>query len=283
MLFIYVFNVELGQSVFIMPKDSPEYAMLIDCGNTPNFNPVDIFKGMLPKDSNYPYLPRLSNLTITNYDEDHFSGLPYLLNNVKIQTVSLSGNLSVSDIKSIKVIITEPIKALCQLKDTYTGDVVNYTPPYQRRMFSLSKSDFPNGAWDTNKLSQLVFLSYKDTTICIPGDLPSASWELLLNQWEVTYYLGKTNIFIASHHGREDGYNADVFKYCRPECIIVSDKYIIHGTQENMSSRYARHVVGDGICFQSDLTIQRKVITTRNDGNIIMVFGDNAARVYDKF
>jgi len=283
MLSIVVFNVELGQSILFLPEGAPEYAMLVDCGNTPYFEPVNFFYDILapnPGDSNHRLL---GNLTITNYDEDHFSGLPYLLKKVFIKTVSLSNNLSVDDIRAVKQEITEPIKELCHLKRTYTNPATNYNPPFTKTIFSLTKQDFASDNWDTNKLSQLVFVSYCDSTICIPGDLLKESWDILLQRTPVREALKKTNVFVAPHHGREDGYNANVFLYCKPDCIIISDKSKIHSTQENMTTKYAGHVTGNGVSFQSDKNNPRRVLTSRADGTIFILFLQNGARLYDNF
>ncbi len=279
MMLVVIFDVELGQSIFFLPEEDPNYSMFIDCGNTKGLEPVDLIISRLTKNESSD-IPILGNLTITNYDQDHFSGLPYLRTKVKIWTTSLNNNINVDDIKNVKLELTEPIKEIIELKEKYITSAEDYNPPYSKKIFSLSKEDFPDNTWDTNKLSQLVFITYKNSTICIPGDLPNCSWDLLLKKNEVIEYLRKTNIFLASHHGREDGYNACVFSYCEPEVIILSDKSIIHGTQENMTTKYATHVVGEGIQLGNDPINLRKILTTRNDGNILIGIGDNGIRAY---
>lgn len=279
MMFVVIFNVELGQSIFVLPEENPIYSMFIDCGNTKDFEPVDMIIKKLTKDES-SNIPTLGNLFITNYDQDHFSGLPYLRTKVKIWTTNLNNNINIDDIKSMKAELTEPIKDIIKLKETYNIMAEDYDPPYNKKIFSLSKEDFIDSTWDTNKLSQLVFMTYKNSTVCIPGDLPNSSWDLLLKKNEVVEYLRRTNIFLASHHGREDGYNSDVFRYCKPEVIILSDKSIIHGTQENMATKYASHVVGEGIQLGKDPSLRRKILTTRSDGNIFIRLGDNGFRVY---
>lgn len=89
---ILIFDVGLGQSIFIYPHDHPEYSMLVDCGNTEEFNPIDfLIKNNYINDT-------LNNLTITNYDQDHFSGIEYILKKVHIQTVSFAPSLNSSEI-----------------------------------------------------------------------------------------------------------------------------------------------------------------------------------------
>ena len=79
-------------------------------------------------------------------------------------------------------------------------------------------------------------------------------------------------MFIASHHGRVNGYHADVFAggRCSPAVVIISDKSIVHGTQENAATRYGRHALGVTIGGQP-----RKVLSTRNDGHIRFSFNQH--------
>jgi hypothetical protein len=98
--------------------------------------------------------------------------------------------------------------------------------------------------------------------ICIPWDLEKEWWEYMLSDIEVTSRLQKTQIFFASHHGRENWYVEEIFAYCKPSIVIVSDKEIIHSTQEKTADRYRKHVVWDWLNFNWE---QRKVLSTRCD------------------
>ena len=69
------------------------------------------------------------------------------------------------------------------------------------------------------------------------------------------------NVFVASHHGRESGYLPEVFEFCSPELVIISDRNIIYRTQEHIYAQHARGV------RWPDGTV-RRVVTTRNDGLI---------------
>lgn len=284
MMDIFIFNVELGQCVFFYPRSHHNYAMMIDCGNTPNFEPVDFL-------INKSFLSRpggggkygLSNLTLTNYDQDHFSGLPYLRSLVHIQTVKFPKNLTGEEIIKLKDTVTEAAKEVVDILNSYTSDVTDYNPPYTKHCFCLNKSDFPDQKIDTNKLSQLVFVTYNGTTICAPGDLISPAWDLLLKNPAVQSNLSATDIFIASHHGRENGYNADVFKYCKPEVVILSDKDIIHSTQEGQTQLYASVIKGNGVVFNNNTSSRRKTLTTRNDGHLWIRIEDDGSRIYRNF
>jgi hypothetical protein len=283
MLDIIIFNVQLGQCIFFYPRNNPEYGLMVDCGNTPNFDPIDriIEWNLLPiETSGQKKIYKLRDFTLTNYDQDHFSGLPYLISKVKIETVRLPKNLSAEEILKLKEEITEPIEDIVHIIKTYTHDAENYSPPYTKRTYYLKKSDFPSEKIDTNKLSQIVFVDYKNFRICIPGDLTSPAWEKLLLNEDIKTLLKKTHVFIASHHGREDGFNEKIFEYCKPECIILSDKDIVHKTQEGMTSVYLSRVKGGGIILNGDTKNPRKTLTTRSDGHIWIRINDDSSRIY---
>ena len=270
----FIYNVKLGQCIGVLPHEQRDYAMLLDCGHDGDFHPIDDFGKYLPQTTERPPRPSLRSLVLTNYDHDHFSGLPNLHQSSKIKSTLLPKNLSMAEIRSLKSDSTAALDALEELRTTYTSSVENYTPPFERKVFSLTQGELRDAKIpiETNHLSQMVFVEYGQTTFCIPGDLEKPSWALMLSKPEVQSWLKKTNILLAPHHGRENGYHEDIFKYCEPDCVILSDRSIVHGTQKDMSALYARHVRGNGINYKpaTGNTVLRKTLTTRNDGHILV-------------
>ena len=78
---------------------------------------------------------------------------------------------------------------------------------------------------------------------------------------------------MASHHGRENGICEEVFDYCSPALVLISDAGIRHDTQYT-ASWYGNQA--SGIMINDQL---RKVLTTRNDGKISIVSDGNGAKV----
>jgi len=275
---ILVFDVGLGQSIFVFPHSHPEYGMMVDCGNTEDFEPVDFLvkQGLIKNGV-------LSNLTLTNYDQDHFSGMSYLQSKVSIHTVTFAKNLTSLEIKDLKEKPhTQALVEICDVKDRYIHPVPEYQPPFIKRVFHLEKVDLEDH--DTNNLSQVVFVESNGSVVCISGDLEEKGWEALIaKQPNIKTWLAKTNIFIASHHGRENGYHPDTFLHCKPECIVISDKGILHETQRDMSSVYSGHVVGVGVFMNGDVINRRKVLTTRDDGHIWLQLHPGGRRIYKNF
>ena len=269
-----IYNVGLGQCIGVLPYDQKEYSMMVDCGHDSDFHPIDDFGKYLPKTDGQPSKPSLRSLVLTNYDHDHFSGLPYLNGSAEIVSVLVPKNLSMEEIRNLKPVATEALDALEYIRTNYTSRVVGYSPPFTRKVFSLEQDALAQAGIpiETNHLSQMVFVQYGETTFCIPGDLENRSWELMLAKPDIQSWLKKTNILMASHHGRENGYHKNIFLYCKPDCVILSDKSIVHGTQKDMAALYASHVRGNGITYNpvSGKAVSRKTLTTRNDGHILV-------------
>ena len=273
-----IFDVGLGQSIFVYPRSAPAYGSLIDCGNSADCEPIDFLV-----ENGFVTNGTLSNLTLTNYDQDHFSGLPYLRRKVGIDTVNFAKNLSSDQLKAIKEQPhTEALKSTLDVKDKYTTPAQNYKPPFAKKIFSLSLEDALtlDRRGLTNNLSQVVFIDHLGSVLCVGGDLEEAGWQLLLRkQPDIKPWLARTNVFVASHHGRDNGHCADVFCDCDLDCVIISDKDIVHDTQDGMASLYAGHVSG-GITLSG---ANRKVLTTRDDGHLWVRFDESGQRSYGAF
>lgn len=278
---ILIFNVGQAQSIFFYPHSNPGYGMFVDCASGEDYDPIDflIKQGLINHDG-AKYI--LGNLTITNYDHDHFSGLPQIKEKVYIKTVRLPQNISSQELKEIKEEVTDALDHLCDLKDTYIYDAIGHNPPYGHFSYSLQQSDFESTEINTNHLSKIVFVEYGGSKICIAGDLLRPSWEKILQKPEVQNHLRNTNVFVSAHHGHDDGYHEDIFSHCiNPECIVISDKDIKYDTQGGMASRYAQHVT-TGVNLNGGVP-PRKVLTTRSDGHLWISFGSNGNRTYRSF
>lgn len=278
-----IYNVQLGQCIGVLPHNDNSHAIMIDCGHSDDFHPIDDFLRYLPKTDDGKR-PLLRNLVLTNYDHDHFSGLPHLHDTAKIELVCFPKNLTMDEIKNLKSKSTNALETLETIRRTYNATVSDYNPPFTRKTFLLTQDELKASSIpiETNHLSQLVFIQYGNTTLCIPGDLENRSWELMMQKADVRTWLKKTTIYVASHHGRENGYHEDIFQYCTPECIVISDKAMMHSTQTSMSTVYGKHVQGNGISYTpaTGSPSPRKVLTTRNDGHLIISVPINGTPVY---
>ena len=83
----------------------------------------------------------------------------------------------------------------------------------------------PFGFSDENNLSLVVFVRCGLHKIIFPGDMEKPGWRQLLLNPAFRRELQGVNLFVASHHGRENGYCEKVMDLCgHIDAVIISDK-----------------------------------------------------------
>lgn len=209
----------------------------------------------------------ISRLFITNYDEDHISDLPQLRKNFNINTVHRNKSISTEQLKSLKLQggpISSAMSECLSLMDEYSIEENNDAIDLQSISSGLSWKVFHNNYgekfFDTNNISLVTILEMGNIGVLIPGDIEVAGWLSLLKLETFRIALRNVSVFVASHHGRENGYCKEVFDYCSPQIIAISDSAIKHGTQET-ADKYAQHA--SGMLFSGKI---RYVVSTRKDG-----------------
>ena len=129
---IRIFDVEHGFCAFAISDNGN--TMLIDCGHnsTTGFNPYDYLNGI--------GCTGIESFFVTNFDEDHVSGLPRLRANytrVPINILHRNSSVSPDQLRAIKRerggTIGPGIMALLSMMDDYTGQV-NALPDYPRSL-----------------------------------------------------------------------------------------------------------------------------------------------------
>jgi beta-lactamase superfamily II metal-dependent hydrolase len=229
--------------------------ILFDCGhnNITGFRPSSYFRN--------ERIPLINRFFITNFDEDHISDLPNISTPIEIFHVNKS--ISCSELFNLKQqsggTVSPGMQALLNMMNSCGPDVYGFSEFSDVEIESYNNY-YPNFD-DTNNLSLVTFIHYDGINIIFPGDLEKKGWDSLLSNQSFRDHLSRVNIFIASHHGRENGYNEEIFEYCSPEIIIISDESIKYDTQD---VDYKKH--SKGIPWDDRNT--RYVLTTRNDGMI---------------
>lgn len=252
---IRIFDVDHGFCAYVLADDGG--ATLFDCGyNTSNgFRPSNYLRGRGHRS--------LQAIVISHYDEDHLGDLPALLNSMPVETLYRNKSISASELRHLKLRESSRLEpgttALLDSMGTIAQPGGFYLSGAQVATFHNRYPAFG----DTNNLSLVTFLHYRNIHIIFPGDLEQAGWEALLKDRSFREHLGKVNFFVASHHGRENGYLPDVFEYCHPALAIMSDGPIRYETQ---STDYGGHANG----FPCNGGSYRHLLTTRKDGMILV-------------
>ncbi|MFC3051396.1 ComEC/Rec2 family competence protein [Kordiimonas pumila] len=257
-----IFDVEHGACALLTCDDNTR--LMLDAGHnaTTGWRPGDylVANG----------IHRLDMLAITNYDEDHVSGIENLLDQVDVSWLSRNVSVSTGNLRELKSEdgMGNGMAKLCQAIDhTFTGDGSSPLPTFsglQREKFSCSYPNFD----DENNLSLVNFLDCNGTGVLFTGDLERAGWEHLVQKASFRNAMAATNILIAPHHGRIKESDRDFFRefyrkyFPNVYYVVISDKGYQHDTQQTLPlfQSFAK-----GGPFRDGT---RKVLTTRKDGLI---------------
>ena len=252
---------------------------MIDCGDTDDWTPAGFILRTLRRS-------QLDYLFITNADQDHISGLQGLWDagiNVGVMHHNPSfGPAAFEAVKRQSGPLTRDAQRYLQNLGTFTAPIQN---PFDSSMGGITATMFWN-PWpyfnNTNDLSLVVFIKFGPFGILFPGDLEGPGWRNHLLQPTFRAMLTDVDVLVASHHGRDNGYFEDVFEYCHPQVVVMSDKSIVHDTQ-NMAQTYHKQVIKhhpNGVLVRSS-SRNRHVLTTRRDGWIQFAVTDQGRFTID--
>ncbi len=266
-----IFDVEHGACTMLA---GPNDAMaMIDCGHnsTTGWRPSVFLCNRVGR-------TYLDYLLITNADQDHLSDLStFFESGITIRTLLTNTQVSPATLRWIKQQcgpVTPDAEALLQMRSAFgpPGSGI----PFGQAMGGITVRPFYHSFptfMNTNDLSCAFFVSFGPFKILFPGDIEKPGWEAHLNNPAFTAELCATTILVASHHGRENGFCEEVFQFLQPQAVVISDKSIVHSTQE-MVPQYRRKVRGDGIRLTNEPD-RRHVLTTRCDGDILFQVEEN--------
>ena len=268
MMRLQVFDVQHGACALFTSDNNAR--LLIDCGHNSDtgWRPGTYLKG--------EGISQIEMLAVTNYDEDHVSGADNLFGTINVR--SLLRNKSVTGV-TLKQLKSEDgmgrgiARLAREIDNTYTGGSISDTPQaplfgsMQREVFYNSYPKFD----DENNLSMALFLRTATANIMFTGDLEKAGFAELLKNEAFRAALRATNVYIASHHGRENGCSDEVAALLtNVYFVVISDQGYQFETQKTLPFY---HRIAKGGPFRNET---RHVLTTRRDGRIGFDFSDTS-------
>ena len=262
-MILRVWDVEHGACAMVqhaLGQHGGKLAM-IDSGSTDDWRPSDYIRHDLGRTN-------LDYLFITNADQDHMSDLQGLWDaGITVPVMFRNPSYTGEQMRQIK----RQSGRLSADAERYVSACSSFNEPvdepFDLHMGGITATTFWNPYptfTDTNNLSLVVFIKYSNFKILFPGDLEKAGWRALLQRPDFCAELRGTDVLVASHHGRESGYCADIFKYFTPSAVVISDKPIEHETQQTVPD-YRRIVRSQGVRVSTTMK-DRHVLTTRRDG-----------------
>lgn len=265
---IVVNDVDHGACIMITGPQG--HRLMIDCGQslTRPWFPSISYDGLT-----------IDTLMLSNLDEDHVADLPSVLQSTFVNAIVSNPTVSAQLLdamksKGMRKGVACAHDVLARFGDGFIGDWEHHLGGVHWHIFwNRCVADFV----DTNNLSLAVFVTYGGLTVLYGGDMERPGWERLLRIPDFRQRLRDVKVYIASHHGRENGKCNSLFEVMRPEIIIISDGRITHGTQET-TDWYSRRATGI-LDLRTSTVFEplkyRRVLTTRQDGTIAIQVHSN--------
>jgi beta-lactamase superfamily II metal-dependent hydrolase len=223
---------------------------------------------------------RVDLLVFNNLDEDHLKDLAFVWQDVRLGSIFSNPTVTAAALAAMK-------------REHGMGNGVHHAHAilqhYGAGLIGRPADLGSVRAWaywnrygldftDTNNLSLTVFIRYGVFTILFAGDLEAAGWRALLRVPGFVTDLASVNVFVASHHGRENGCCEEVFGACCPDVFVISDEEHQFDSQDTTDwyRQRARGIPDVGAVPDLFLGYPRRyVLTTRHDGTLLMRVAPN--------
>jgi beta-lactamase superfamily II metal-dependent hydrolase len=206
----------------------------------------------------------IAMLALMNLDEDHIRDFGSVLKECPVRSVLTNPTIGPREFQTLKKQGMGPgAQAVLQWMSTPKAVVPPESVDWGGVLWNAFWNLYGGTCETTNDLSLALFIRYGAFTILFAGDLEAKGWKGMLANPDFVSLLAGVNIFVASHHGRENGCCDELFKLMKPELIIVSDDVMQHETQET-NAWYRQRCLGAGLIL--DPAQRRYVMTTRDDG-----------------
>ena len=221
----------------------------------------------------------IHTLMLLNLDEDHAADLDDVLSSARVRAFVSNPTITAPALEAMKAggMGRGVAAAHRVLQDYGSGLVGDWTHP----LGGVKWQAFWNRYWfdftDTNNLSLAVFVTWGNFTILFGGDMECAGWQSVLRNPAFVARLPEVKVYVASHHGRDNGCCDALFAHMNPHVIMFSDGPKIHATQDT-TSWYGRRAQGLVDYSRPGFALgpyTHRVMTTRKLGTMKIVAQQN--------
>lgn len=270
---LVVFNVDHGACALLTMsagQGSAPRRVLIDCGHSTDYEGQSWHPGRWLKTRGINFIDLL---ICANYDEDHASGAPSLIEH----------GISVGYILGNPTVPPEVIEHLKTEDGMGVGIrvIVNSLADRRQRGVAQNPPDIPGVKlrwfwnpwphWDReNNLSLVAHLNILGFNFLFPGDMEKDGFNNMLKHPLFASLMSGIDVLVAAHHGRENGKCDAMFDDhgCNPVLVVISDCAKRYQSQETVPYYYTK---ARGIAnFRGQGP--RYVLTTRKDDFILFEF-----------
>ena len=264
---ILIHNVGHGQAVHVFTPVGQ--TVVIDLGHSANFSPLEWLKKQTST---------IDLLTITHPHGDHIDEILLLEEmGFTVRQFWRPTWLPRDEVYSQnQASYKGRLDAYFKMSDRYTTPIKEServgNPSFSGGVSIKQYASSSCGVSNINNHSFVTVLDYRDVTVVIPGDNEQASWRELMREQDFATAMNRVNVFMASHHGRESGYCAEIFTE-KPDLCVVSDGPV---QDTNARQRYSYHAKGRIVHKRNDGSSEKRYcVTTRQDGSTDIEIGLN--------
>ena len=255
-----VWDVQLGLAIHVKAPNG-KY-IVIDLG-TGTYNSSPLRKRMWDNIAymviTHPHLDHISDILNFDINAPKILCRPPLLTNEEVM-------------EGVRQCDRAKFEKYCQINDrynspvkyddeNYTGNPNNYGG-LEIQTFSTSLCDHSN----FNNFSMITVFQFSGIKVVVCGDNEKDSFDKLMKESDFKNAVRGADVLVAPHHGRESAYHSEFVSLVNPRITIISDT-----TKSDASAvdKYTQRSRGWTVRGE-----ERKCLTTRNDGNITVEFGE---------
>lgn len=259
---VITFDVEHGNCHALITPNN--HLILIDAGNRGDFSPARHLNEVWGHTS-------LRWLTVTHFDSDHLSDIDNVAKFVRPRTLEQPAVTSGQLLHLYPDGFSQTQETFFEFRASYNTPAPEMSDPgydWGGVQFATFQNDFTDfDSPKINNLSVVTFAKYAGWGFMFPGDLERVGWLKLLENEDFIEQLKHVSVLIAAHHGREAGFCKEIFDYCSPNLVIISDK---GWSETSRTELYSDQSYGLYVRSRSRGRVHRKVLTTRQDGAVMV-------------
>ena len=264
-----VWNVRLGLAIHVKAPNGKYIVIDLGTGTQESGNESPLRKRRYDAIAymviTHPHLDHIDD--ILQFDENS----PRILHRAKSITNS-------EIMEGVRDCDKEKFEKYCEINDRYNAPVESNdenNPDNSDNYGGLDIQVFSTSACDHsnyNNFSSIIVFTLSQIKVVVCGDNEKESLDILMQREGFKSAIRNADVLVAPHHGRESAYHTDFVSLVNPRITIISDT---NKSQASASDKYTQLSRGWKIENSEGEMVERKCLTTRNDGNIRVEFGES--------
>lgn len=268
---IVIWDVQHGNATYIKTPDGKHFVQDLGTGsygeNRSEFSPLLYLK-------NRYKVERLNGVIVTHPHRDHLDDI-FNFDALSPHVFSRPKHLTAEEVNAgNRERDVEVVEKYLEIDAKYTYPVPEDENPFlPDNNGGVRFQKFLPTSCATSNLNNhsiVTIIEYVGVKFILPGDNEPASWRELLEQTDFGSVISDAELLLAPHHGRDSGFCSDIFDDFNPLLTIISDGRFC---DTSATARYGRITQGWNVRRRGGDIVERKCVTTRNDGVIVVKIG----------